>query len=187
MRLSSVLFPTDFSPAAHAALEVAMHVARESGATLHVVHVVPPVTDPGDAAERLKQLHASLADDVAIETALLSGRVAQRITAYARDRAIQLIVLGSHGRTGLSRAILGSVAEAVLRHAPCLVLSVPPAVLDPSQVAPAAPEVSKSRVCIVCAAPTDDLACERCRARIRGEALAQKRAAERPGHHGLPV
>jgi nucleotide-binding universal stress UspA family protein len=119
VKLDAVLYPTDFSEASGLAGGVARDLARESGATLHVVHVVPPVTDPADSAERLAETGKRLADGTPVETALLSGRVAREIVRYAREHGVGLIVLATHGRTGLSHAILGSVAEAVVRLAPC--------------------------------------------------------------------
>ena len=77
----------------------------------------------------------------------------------------------------MSRALLGSVAEAVIRRAGCRVLSVPGR-LQPAVVTPPAPEAEK---CVVCARPSDELICEHCRALIRGESLERKFADERTG------
>jgi nucleotide-binding universal stress UspA family protein len=189
MRFNEILFPTDFSPASEAAGRIARSMAREAGARLHVVHVVPPVTDPSFPAEGLTRAAESLGEGLRVETALLSGRAGHNIVDYAREKRIDLIVMGTHGRTGISHAILGSVAEAVVRLAPCLVLTVPAAVLAEHGAGPAAAAapVPAARPCLVCSRPSDELVCEACRARIRGEALEQKRDAERPGHRGLPV
>ena len=112
-------------------------MAREHGphvgAALHVIHVVPPVTDPADAPAKLERLRAKLGNGVQVETELLTGRVARHIVDYAREHAIGLIVVGTHGRTGVSRALLGSVAEAVVRLAPCPVLTVSPATMVASR------------------------------------------------------
>ena len=125
MKISEILLPTDFSAAAEAAALVATAMARETGARLHVVHVVPPATDPSLGSEQLTRLGRQLGKGLAVELALLSGRAAREITAYARDKGIDLIVMSTHGRTGVSRTLLGSVAEAVVRLSPCLVLTVP--------------------------------------------------------------
>jgi universal stress protein A len=183
MNLSDLLYPTDFSPSSEAAGRVAREMARQWGARLHIVHVVPPVTDPYDAPERLNRLAATLGEGVQVHTALLSGRIARQIIDYARDKRIALIVLGTHGRTGVSRVLLGSVAESVVRLAPCLVLTVPPEALAPGAVAAAAGAPPAPR-CIVCAGDTEELICETCRARIRGEALERKIETERPGRRG---
>ncbi|HJR00384.1 MAG TPA: universal stress protein [Methylomirabilota bacterium] len=186
MKLNEILFPTDFSPASEAAGRIAREMALEAGARLHVLHVVPPVTDPSLPAEHLAQVGRSLAQGLRIETVLLSGWAGRNIVDYAREKRIDLIVVGTHGRTGITHAILGSVAETVVRLAPCLVLTVPAAVLaERSAAVPAV--ASAPRPCLVCGKASEDLVCESCRTRIRGEALDQKRAAERPGHRGLPV
>ncbi len=186
MNLNELLFPTDFSPSSEAAGLVAREMARQWGARLHIVHVAPPVTDPADAAQRLQRLEATLGEGVRVETALLSGRVARRIIAYARDKGVGLIVLGTHGRTGVSRLVLGSVAESVVRLAPCLVLTVPAAALAGAGE-PVVAEPPVAHRCIVCARDAEELICEACRARIRGEALERKIGAERPGRRGSPV
>ncbi|MFI5325457.1 MAG: universal stress protein [Candidatus Rokuibacteriota bacterium] len=189
MRLNEILFPTDFSPASEAAGRIAREMAVQAGARLHVLHVVPPVTDPSLPAEHLARAGRALADGLRVETALLSGWAGRNIVDYAREKRIDLIVVGTHGRTGISHAILGSVAETVVRQAPCLVLTVPASLLAERGAVPGAPIVAavSPRPCLVCGKASDELICEGCRTRIRGEALEQKRDAERPGHRGLPV
>ena len=180
MKFNEVLFPTDFS----AASDVAGRIARdtkEAGARLHLLHVVPRVTDPSLAAETLARVARGFGDGLRVETALLSGGAAQNIASYARDKSIDLIVMGTHGRTGVSQAILGSVAETVVRLAPCLVMSVPAEVLEKREA------VAAPRPCLVCGGPSEDLICEGCRTRIRAEALDQKREAERPARRGSAV
>ena len=188
MRLNEILFPTDFSPASEAAGRIAREMALQAGARLHVLHVAVPVTDPAAAAESLTRAARSLADGLRVETALLSGWAGRNIVDYAREKRIDLIVVGTHGRTGITHAILGSVAETVVRLAPCLVLTVPASVIAERSTAPAAPPVAASpRPCLVCGKASDELICEDCRTRIRGEALEQKREGERPGRRGSPV
>ena len=184
MAARDVLFATDFSPLSDWVGTVARDTARGLGAALHVIHVVPPVTDPGDAASRLAQVASSLANGGKVKTALLHGRVAREIVRYARDKGVGLIVVGTHGRTGVSRVLLGSVAEGVVRLAPCPVLTVPPAGSETAAAAELLP--TEAHRCIVCARETDDLICEGCRAHIRGEALERKMAAERAGRRGTP-
>jgi len=186
MKFREVLLPTDFSAAADAAALVAMAIARETGARLHVVHVVPPATDPSPGSEQLTRLGRQVGKGLQVEIALLSGRAAREITAYARDKGIDLIVMSTHGRTGVSRTLLGSVAEAVVRLSPCLVLTVPMALpLARAATGPAAPAGAAAlpRGCIVCDGHTDDLVCEACRTRIRGEAIAHNIGVERAGGH----
>lgn len=181
--IRQILFPTDFSDASRLAGTTAADLARQSGARLHVLHVVPPVTDPTPAPAQVRTVADALNRGLSVVTAVTSGLVARQIVSYARKNAIDLVVIGTHGRTGVTRALLGSVAEAVVRHAPCRVLTVP-AALPP--VAPAAqPEVSETpetASCAVCGAATrEELICEACRAKIRGEALDRKLREERAG------
>jgi nucleotide-binding universal stress UspA family protein len=188
MRLKEILFPTDFSPASEAAGRIAREMALQGDARLHVLHVVPPVADPSLPAESLARVARRLADGLHAETVLLTGWPGRNIVDYAREKRIDLIVLGTHGHTGITHAILGSVAETVVRLAPCLVLTVPSSVLAERSAAPAVPPVAavSPRPCLVCGNGSEDLICEGCRTRIRGEALDQKREAERPGRRGLP-
>jgi nucleotide-binding universal stress UspA family protein len=186
MNLGDVLFATDFSTASQRAGIAANGLAQQWGSRLHIVHVVPRLIDPGDSADRLKRLVAEADERLRMETALLSGRVAQQIICYARDKRIGLIVLGTHGRTGVSHALLGSVAESVVRLAPCPVLSVPATAGEAGNLVPPA-ELTSAHRCIVCVSPTEDLICETCWTRIRAEALEQKRREERPGRRGASV
>lgn len=177
-----ILFPTDFSEASRRAGEFAAALARQCGARLSVVYVVPPVTDPSPS-RGLAAFATEVAPGLPVETEVLSGVPARQILAYARRRGVDLIVMGTHGRTGVSRTLLGSVAEAVVRRAPCPVLTVPaaPAGRAPAEVTEAAEEPGEVSACIVCRKPSPDLICETCRARIRGEALERKLREERPG------
>jgi nucleotide-binding universal stress UspA family protein len=186
MKLSEILFPTDFSPASEAAGRIAREMALQTGARLHVVHVVPPITDPSLPAESLTRAARTLGDGLRVESALLSGLAGRNIVDYAREKGIDLIVVGTHGRTGISHAILGSVAETVVRLAPCLVLTVPASVIAErsaaAAVAPIAAPAPGPRPCLVCGNASEELICEACRTRIRGEVLEQK--SER---RGMPV
>jgi nucleotide-binding universal stress UspA family protein len=143
IKLASILFPTDFSKNAQRALEYACFLGERFGARLHVLHVLPDpwvlVPDPGSAyglpsayEDRLrKEAEESLAR-LALETgtrdktvqALRKGSEPAEIVRYAREHQLDLIVMGTHGRTGLSHAFLGSVAEQVVRTAGCPVLTV---------------------------------------------------------------
>jgi nucleotide-binding universal stress UspA family protein len=179
MATRDVLFATDFSSLSDWVGTVARDTARGLDATLHLIHVVPPATDAGDAAGRLGMVASNLAGGGRIKTAVLYGRVAREIVGYARDRDVGLIVVGTHGRTGASRVLLGSVAEGVVRLAPCPVLTVPPP--RPARGVSSLPS-DEGQPCIVCGGETDDLICEECRGRIRVGAQAGTRAARQaPG------
>lgn len=177
----NILFATDFSETSQLAGRTAAEFARHFGGRLHVLHVVPPVTDPTPATPALRAAVLELGAGLSLVTAGATGFAASEIVKYARTNAIDLIVLGTHGRTGFSRALLGSVAEAVTRRAGCPVLTVPPLTVAPARVAEVN-EVKETTSCLVCGvASQDDLVCESCRARIRGEALERKRGEERAG------
>lgn len=187
MEIKQLLFATDFSEVAAVAGHVARDLALRFGATLHIAHVVPPVTDPVFAKDRLDAVVRQVGGGLSARAALLSGRAAHQLIEYARDKGVDLIVLGAHGRTGVTHALLGSVAERVVRLAPCLVLTVPGGERR-ARALPAAGTVEPPpHHCIVCGGRTDDLVCETCRNRIRAEALERKIEAERPGRRGSSV
>jgi len=133
----TILFATDFSPASKVAFEVAGALARDYRARLIVVHVIEPVQlgfsefnayvgpdeDKGVAMGLLQAIR-SPAPTVTIEHRLLEGNAANVIVESAEETGADLIVMGTHGRSGLSRLVMGSVAEEVLRRAPCPVLTV---------------------------------------------------------------
>jgi nucleotide-binding universal stress UspA family protein len=192
MSFRTVVLATDFSPAAREAERLAGELARQAGATLHLVHVLPFLSSPGEMAQKFATVEGAVGPGLKRVTALLFGSAARTIVTYARDQGADLIVVGTHGRTGVSRVLMGSVAEAVARLAPCPVLTVPApaegAATEPAkEPARTVVEPPVSRRCAVCAGETEDLICETCRARIRGEALEQKRDAERSGRRGSPA
>jgi universal stress protein A len=137
MKANKILFPTDFSPFGQEALHWATALARDSGATMVIVHVEePPMAygggemyipvEEGDRDELRKALVQVVPTDhnVPFEHKLLVGDPATAIVTTAEDENADLIVLGTHGRTGLTRLLMGSVAEAVVRKAKCPVLTV---------------------------------------------------------------
>ena len=122
--IRNILLPTDYSDASRAAGRMAAELARHFNARLHLVHVVPPVTDPGPAGDMALVL-AELGPDLDVVTAVVLGRIAPEIVSYAARNDVDMIVMGTRGRTSVSRALLGSVAAAVVRRAACPVLTVP--------------------------------------------------------------
>jgi universal stress protein A len=135
--IHTILHPTDFSEQAEYALRLACSLARDYGARLIVLHVIPPPPvvygegvippDPeGQREEHRAQLH-QLPIPVAgipVERRLADGDPAAAIIRAAQEFGTDLIVMGTHGRTGLGRLLMGSVAERVMRRAPCPVLTV---------------------------------------------------------------
>jgi len=142
----SVLHPTDFSSASRPALARAIALARQNRAALRIVHVLPPLalvignditfTPRGvyEAVDRRARQEARTALATLVRRArkagvratslLLDGAAHEQICRAARRMRAQVIVIGTHGRSGLSRAFMGSVAERVIRFAPCPVLAV---------------------------------------------------------------
>jgi nucleotide-binding universal stress UspA family protein len=156
--IRTVLHPTDFSEHSGYAFRLACSLARDYGARLIVLHVLErpllvytgvmtaPPPPPPSAEQRQsarEQLHGIKPPDPAIgvEHLLEEGDPATAILQVAQERPCELIVMGSHGRTGLGRLLMGSVAEQVVRRAPCPVLTVriPEGQVPPSEApAPAA-------------------------------------------------
>jgi len=152
MNLQRILFPTDFSHDNDAALAYASTIAAESDALLYIVHVdethavspslgeagyvYPLAYDANDRAEVRDQLSriTPTVPGVHYEHHYLQGSPVTEIVKFAQREHVELIVMASHGRTGLSRLLMGSVAEGVLRRAPCPVLVVkqPTAVPEPT-------------------------------------------------------
>jgi len=136
--LTRILVPTDFSEKARTALSYGVTLAERFGSTLHVLHVVEAIVDVAQVSQ--EQLDGRIvdgtwdelnrllsADDrkrLNVQFAIEWGVPFTEITRYAQARQIDLIVMGTHGSGGVKRLILGSVAENVVRSAPCPVLTV---------------------------------------------------------------
>ncbi|HLV86080.1 MAG TPA: universal stress protein [Candidatus Sulfotelmatobacter sp.] len=140
--LKNILFPTDFSQASVAALPFAASLARLYGSTVQVAHVILPeprhpiVVDriPAqddlvweDARGRLEDfIHVQSLDGIHCRALLAAGDLAEAIPVFIREHAIDLVIVGTHGRTGVSKMMMGSDAERVYRSASCPVLTVGP-------------------------------------------------------------
>lgn len=158
-KLNTILFPTDFSKPAECAFPLACSMARDHGAKVVILHVIPPMFVDGELmasvplppvdykaemweAFRKLQVIEPRARELRVETRVWEGDPVYGILAAAKETAADLIVMGTHGRTGLGRLVMGSVAEKVLRKAPCPVLTVK----TPIAVAPKPePELSATR------------------------------------------
>ena len=146
LAIKNVLVATDFSECSDTALVYARALAGKFGGQLHIFHDVQFVSGAdvsgiggygaalptlyaeleADARQRLDELVSDADRELLhVKTTISSGDVpAQAIVEYAKTEAIDLIVVGTHGRRGLSHVLLGSVAESVVRTAPCPVLTV---------------------------------------------------------------
>jgi nucleotide-binding universal stress UspA family protein len=152
LALRTILHPTNFSPCAERAFRLACALARDYGARLLVLHVgrkleapagclFPPDAEAYQArlTERLGRVRA---DEPALHLerrVVLGEDPAAAVVAVAAEVHCDLIVMGTHGRSGMARVLLGSVTEEVTRHAPCpvLALRIP--------AAPAVPRLGKVR------------------------------------------
>jgi nucleotide-binding universal stress UspA family protein len=142
--LKNVLFATDFSPTSEAALPYAAAICRRFGGTLHLAHSLSEASlvlmtggvdyvsmgtlyDDAEATakEKLSQITART-EGVPHRIYVGRGPVWNSLAGIVAEQGIDLLVVGTHGRTGLGKLLLGSVAEDILRHAPCPVLTVGP-------------------------------------------------------------
>jgi nucleotide-binding universal stress UspA family protein len=145
--IKKILCPTDLSDECRPALAMACEWAKRFGAELHLMHVVaalsnpypylgPPFNEAMSWETMIRQKARAALDEwplpegfatLKIVRALRSGSPSAHIVQYAQEMGIDLIVMGTHGRSGFSHLLMGSVAENVVRRASCSVLTVPPA------------------------------------------------------------
>jgi nucleotide-binding universal stress UspA family protein len=144
--VKNVLFATDFSATSEAALPYATAICRRFSSTLHTAHVISEASlllmtggvdyvsmgtiyedAHTEAKEKIEQL-ALRFEDIPNRIYVRHGQVWKNLAGIIEENEIDLIVVGTHGRTGLGKFLLGSVAEDILRHAPCPVLTVGPKV-----------------------------------------------------------
>lgn len=140
-----ILCPIDFSDGSHSALWAAVDLAKATSGAITLLHAFPPPRVGSDALseivqrEALAELEAQTQRELAkwrdealalgatrVDTVALAGPPSEQIVKLAEREKTQVIVMGTHGRTGLQRAFIGSVAEKVVRHAPCGVFVVRP-------------------------------------------------------------
>ena len=152
--LKNVLFATDFSATSEAALPYAAAICRRFGSTLHVAHVISEASlllmtggvdyvsmgtiyedAHTEAKEKVEQIGTRL-EGIPLRSWVRHGQVWNSLADIVSENDIDLIVVGTHGRTGLGKLLLGSVAEDILRHAPCAVLTVGPKVEGRAKLPP---------------------------------------------------
>ena len=144
VEIRRILAPTDFSAHAENAVRYACGLAERLGAELHLLHVLSEIVPTGpdplltpvlppdfyrDSEAQSRRALESLLDPSwgrpeAVEVAIRWAGPVEGVVDYAHDTAIDLIVIATHGRTGLSHVLLGSVAERIVREAPCPVLTI---------------------------------------------------------------
>ena len=162
VNIRRILFPTDFSDPAREAQQYAVALADRMGAELHLLHVVVPpripfpdsstswtMPDTGlkpqieEAERRLSQMVGSIAEGLRVVTKVTTGPAVEEIVNYGTDHEIDLMIVGTHGLTGISHLLIGSVAEKLVRVASCPVLTVRPEghqfLLDASQATSTVP------------------------------------------------
>ena len=146
LEVKNVLFATDFSATSEAALPYATAICRRFGATLHAVHVISDASllvmtggvdyvsmgtlyddAQAEAKQKLEQL-AIHCEGIVHRNHVRHGQVWKNLAGIIEENAVDLIVVGTHGRGGLGKLLLGSVAEDILRHASCPVLTIGPKV-----------------------------------------------------------
>lgn len=141
VKIENILFPTDFSPCAQAALPYACTLAEQNHATLHLINIVgsplptgplgvpymEPATEEDVAHRELEHLaESSMVKTVRHDTSIHRGPVWEVVCRFANEHMGDLIVMGTHGRRGVRQLVLGSVAEQVFRRAEHPVLTVGP-------------------------------------------------------------
>lgn len=133
LKLSSVLVATDFSPASQKAVLCATAVARRHGATIFLFHGVSSPSERSvmegwrqGQAEVMSHLLADRLDGIQYELIVRSGPICKSLAQVMAEKQVDLVVLGSRGRTGMRKLILGSVAEKIFREARCPVITVGP-------------------------------------------------------------
>jgi len=137
LAIKHVLHPTDFSASSDLAFRMACSLARDYGARLLVLHVAVPPTivyaegivppEPQESLDASREKLRRLCPrdpKVEVEHRLLEGEVVDEILRVAGETKSDVILMGTHGRTGLGRLLMGSVAEQVVRKAPCPVVTV---------------------------------------------------------------
>ncbi len=143
MELRKILIPFDFSDHSRHALRWGVSLAKKYGAKMLLLHVIPEVLEEVSARESASEQlvidltaeiesqlqdisHQEMREGGSMQAKVVDGKPAEAILRVAHEEAVDLIIMGTHGRTGLPHLLLGSTAEAVVRGAPCPVFTVKP-------------------------------------------------------------
>jgi nucleotide-binding universal stress UspA family protein len=144
VEIKKILFPVDFSEVVDELVPLALTLVQKFAADLYVLTVIPDMSSFASfyaphsniqvfqdevyqgAEKKIEALRHLLKDAPKVETRILKGSPAEQIIETAQKEGIDLIVMGTHSRTGLEKAIFGSVCDKVIKSAVCPVLSIPP-------------------------------------------------------------
>jgi nucleotide-binding universal stress UspA family protein len=205
-----IFIPTDFSDCSEEAVEYAISLAQVFQARVFLLHVMEPVvygldfsvTHPGaepTVRQRLGEMMQQRVEKIRglgieAEGHFVTGTPFVEIIKAAQKHAADLIIMGTHGRTGLAHILLGSTAERVIQRARCPVLTVkaegqistslekvgamPEQAPSGREDLPAAEGVT---YCHLCARPSQDIICEACKVRVQAEAFEKKQRVEKEG------
>ena len=212
-----LLVPTDFSPCAERAVERAISMAKAEEKALLFLHVIVPPSYTFDLALGYPLLNETLRPaarqqlarlvkqakeaGVSAESLVFEGLPSVKIVEIAKERRAELLLMGTHGRTGLSKFLIGSTTDEVVRRAPCPVLIIRDQQHDPQDeiIEPAATktatgqparaatptDVPPMKRCLLCNKPSAKLSgvvlCASCTAKIEAEARETKRRIEEAG------
>jgi nucleotide-binding universal stress UspA family protein len=145
-KYKKVLFCTDFSKNSDCAFDYAFGIAKRDEGVLYILHVIPTTPDPYNlerwlTKEELNRIKATLQEDrekiyndqylshikdkTKVKIVTESGREDEKILKFAQKEKIDIIVIGTHGRTGIEHFLIGSVAEKIIRHSPIPVFIIP--------------------------------------------------------------
>ncbi len=141
--MKNILLPTDFSPFAHGAAKVAAYLAKQTKATIHILHVVNAPSDwswmPAESKKKHSHIQAQISEAEAklkklaadklfkgfkVKTHVTGGLIYDRITAFVQSNKIDMITIGAHGADEQERQFIGSTTQRVIRLASCPVLSI---------------------------------------------------------------
>lgn len=204
--MKRIMVPTDFSDCSESAVDHAVDLAQRFGARLLLLHVLEAVvygvdftltqpTASSDLRQRLIELMQERVEGlrrggIDAEGHFVTGIPSSEIIKAAQKHEVDLIVMGTHGRTGLAHVLLGSTAERVIQRAHCPVLTVklkkqaeiPASVKEKALQAKEAIGITRGvTYCHLCAQPSEDIICEACKVRVQAESFEHKRRIEKEG------
>jgi len=210
-KVKSILVPTDFSECSQAAVEQAVSLAQTLHVPIFLLHVMEPPVYGLDFSlmhpailpvvrhklvEMMQQVVDRMKNEgIEAEGHFVTGVPFVEIIKAAKKHEADLIVMGTHGRTGLAHVLLGSTAERVIQRAHCPVLTVkavkqPSTPVEKEEVMVGGAHSTSSDIsggksvtfCHLCAQPSEDIVCEACKIRVQAEAFERKQRIEKEGH-----